>query len=87
MDNYRILQIKEWLTYGRKDHMCPFHYDPGAGQICVKLFPGIVKNSIMFREDRPCGILYECPCTIYGVDQVIFIAKEVVKEYEIQNNN
>jgi hypothetical protein len=79
MNDHRISQIKEWLRYGRKDHMCPFHYDLGAGQICMDLFPGIINNNkIMFMKDRPCGILYECPCTVYDVDQVVFIAKEVV---------
>jgi hypothetical protein len=87
MTNEQILQIKEWLKFGRKDHMCPFHYDLGSGQICMELFPKIIKDKIMFMTDRPCGILYECPCTVYGIEEVVARAEEVVEEYEIQDNS
>ncbi len=78
MTNEQILQIKEWLRCGRKDHLCPFHYSPTAGLICMKLFPKIINKERVFILRRICGIFYECPCNVYGVAGVVARAEEVV---------
>ena len=75
-NNYFLNEVRNWYENDKKESHCPFEDIDSIDEFCVN-FMTLVKN---INYIYMCPFI--CPCSAYGVNEVVSIIQEVLKRLE-----